>query len=64
MCICVQVFKILICSDTLFSFFLVRVIITTKYALPQVRKPQETLDDKKREELGRLKKTVNGLINR
>ncbi|KFP77979.1 Nucleolar MIF4G domain-containing protein 1, partial [Acanthisitta chloris] len=37
---------------------------TTKYVPPQVRKAQETLDDKKREELGRLKKMVNGLINR
>ncbi|XP_010005353.1 PREDICTED: nucleolar MIF4G domain-containing protein 1 [Chaetura pelagica] len=36
----------------------------TKYIPPQVRKAQETLDDKKREELGRLKKMVNGLINR
>ncbi|XP_074013552.1 nucleolar MIF4G domain-containing protein 1 [Numenius arquata] len=36
----------------------------TKYVPPQVRKVQETLDDKKREELGRLKKMVNGLINR
>ncbi|XP_009946603.1 PREDICTED: nucleolar MIF4G domain-containing protein 1, partial [Leptosomus discolor] len=36
----------------------------TKYVPPQVRKAQETLDDKKREELGRLKKMVNGLINR
>uniref|UniRef100_A0A8B9EZ89 Nucleolar MIF4G domain-containing protein 1 n=1 Tax=Anser cygnoides TaxID=8845 RepID=A0A8B9EZ89_ANSCY len=35
-----------------------------KYVPPQVRKAQETLDDKKREELGRLKKMVNGLINR
>ncbi|KAM6134785.1 nucleolar MIF4G domain-containing protein 1 [Pterocles gutturalis] len=35
-----------------------------KYVPPQVRKVQETLDDKKREELGRLKKMVNGLINR
>ncbi|NXG71336.1 NOM1 protein, partial [Baryphthengus martii] len=34
------------------------------YVPPQVRKIQETLDDKKREELGRLKKMVNGLINR
>ncbi|NXS97407.1 NOM1 protein, partial [Jacana jacana] len=34
------------------------------YIPPQVRKVQETLDDKKREELGRLKKMVNGLINR
>ncbi|NWW48587.1 NOM1 protein, partial [Pedionomus torquatus] len=34
------------------------------YVAPQVRKVQETLDDKKREELGRLKKMVNGLINR
>ncbi|NXG56122.1 NOM1 protein, partial [Hemiprocne comata] len=34
------------------------------YIPPQVRKAQETLDDKKREELGRLKKMVNGLINR
>ncbi|NXR16981.1 NOM1 protein, partial [Cinclus mexicanus] len=34
------------------------------YVLPQIRKAQETLDDKKREELGRLKKMVNGLINR
>ncbi|NXG42154.1 NOM1 protein, partial [Psilopogon haemacephalus] len=34
------------------------------YVPPQVRKAQETLDDKKREELGRLKKMVNGLINR
>ncbi|KAM6410999.1 LOW QUALITY PROTEIN: nucleolar MIF4G domain-containing protein 1 [Pluvialis apricaria] len=37
---------------------------TTKYVPPQVRKAQVTLDDKKREELGRLKKMVNGLINR
>ncbi|XP_054373211.1 nucleolar MIF4G domain-containing protein 1 isoform X2 [Molothrus ater] len=36
----------------------------TKYVPPQIRKAQETLDDKKREELGRLKKMVNGLINR
>ncbi|OPJ85314.1 nucleolar MIF4G domain-containing protein 1 [Patagioenas fasciata monilis] len=36
----------------------------TKYVPPHVRKVQETLDDKKREELGRLKKMVNGLINR
>ncbi|XP_009474274.1 PREDICTED: nucleolar MIF4G domain-containing protein 1, partial [Nipponia nippon] len=36
----------------------------TKYVPPQVRKAQETLDDKKREQLGRLKKMVNGLINR
>ncbi|KAI1242589.1 Nucleolar MIF4G domain-containing protein 1, partial [Lamprotornis superbus] len=36
----------------------------TKYVPPQVRKAQETLDDTKREELGRLKKMVNGLINR
>ncbi|XP_042658121.1 nucleolar MIF4G domain-containing protein 1 isoform X2 [Tyto alba] len=36
----------------------------TKYVPPQVRKAQETQDDKKREELGRLKKMVNGLINR
>ncbi|XP_065484903.1 nucleolar MIF4G domain-containing protein 1 isoform X2 [Caloenas nicobarica] len=36
----------------------------TKYVPPRVRKVQETLDDKKREELGRLKKMVNGLINR
>ncbi|RLW11540.1 hypothetical protein DV515_00001345 [Chloebia gouldiae] len=36
----------------------------TKYIPPQIRKVQETLDDKKREELGRLKKMVNGLINR
>ncbi|KAM9287824.1 nucleolar MIF4G domain-containing protein 1 isoform 2-T2 [Cariama cristata] len=36
----------------------------TKYIPPQVRKAQESLDDKKREELGRLKKMVNGLINR
>ncbi|NWU78101.1 NOM1 protein, partial [Onychorhynchus coronatus] len=34
------------------------------YVPPQVRRAQETLDDKKREELGRLKKMVNGLINR
>ncbi|NXV41919.1 NOM1 protein, partial [Uria aalge] len=34
------------------------------YVPPQVRKSQEILDDKKREELGRLKKMVNGLINR
>ncbi|NXO36067.1 NOM1 protein, partial [Locustella ochotensis] len=34
------------------------------YVPPQIRKAQETLDDKKREELGRLKKMVNGLINR
>ncbi|XP_065587602.1 nucleolar MIF4G domain-containing protein 1 [Cyrtonyx montezumae] len=36
----------------------------TKYIPPQVRKAQEVLDDKKKEELGRLKKIVNGLINR
>ncbi|TRZ20267.1 hypothetical protein HGM15179_006852 [Zosterops borbonicus] len=36
----------------------------TKYVPPQIRKAQETLDEKKREELGRLKKMVNGLINR
>uniref|UniRef100_A0A8C3LT44 Nucleolar MIF4G domain-containing protein 1 n=1 Tax=Chrysolophus pictus TaxID=9089 RepID=A0A8C3LT44_CHRPC len=36
----------------------------TKYIPPQVRKAQEALDDKKKEELGRLKKMVNGLINR
>ncbi|XP_010226161.1 PREDICTED: nucleolar MIF4G domain-containing protein 1 [Tinamus guttatus] len=36
----------------------------TKYVPPQVRGAQEALDDKKREELGRLKKMVNGLINR
>ncbi|XP_050178607.1 nucleolar MIF4G domain-containing protein 1 [Myiozetetes cayanensis] len=36
----------------------------TKYVPPQARRAQETLDDKKREELGRLKKMVNGLINR
>ncbi|OXB73249.1 UNVERIFIED_CONTAM: hypothetical protein H355_014621 [Colinus virginianus] len=35
-----------------------------KYIPPQVRKAQEVLDDKKKEELGRLKKIVNGLINR
>ncbi|NWZ54349.1 NOM1 protein, partial [Haliaeetus albicilla] len=34
------------------------------YVPPQVRKAQEALNDKKREELGRLKKMVNGLINR
>ncbi|NXU54797.1 NOM1 protein, partial [Turnix velox] len=34
------------------------------YVPPQARKVQETLDNKKREELGRLKKMVNGLINR
>ncbi|NWV00978.1 NOM1 protein, partial [Upupa epops] len=34
------------------------------YVPPQVRKAQEMPDDKKREELGRLKKMVNGLINR
>ncbi|KAM8810467.1 nucleolar MIF4G domain-containing protein 1 [Eudromia elegans] len=36
----------------------------TKYVPPQVRRAQEALDDKKMEELGRLKKMVNGLINR
>ncbi|XP_031471818.1 nucleolar MIF4G domain-containing protein 1 [Phasianus colchicus] len=36
----------------------------TKYIPPQVRKAQEALDGKKKEELGRLKKMVNGLINR
>ncbi|XP_071590847.1 nucleolar MIF4G domain-containing protein 1 [Heliangelus exortis] len=36
----------------------------TKYIPPQVRKVQDTIDDKKREELRRLKKMVNGLINR
>ncbi|XP_009869959.1 PREDICTED: nucleolar MIF4G domain-containing protein 1, partial [Apaloderma vittatum] len=36
----------------------------SRYVPPQVRKAQEALDDKKREELGRLKKMVNGLINR
>ncbi|NWS20674.1 NOM1 protein, partial [Pachyramphus minor] len=34
------------------------------YVPPQVRRAQEAIDDKKREELGRLKKMVNGLINR
>ncbi|NWX15834.1 NOM1 protein, partial [Aegotheles bennettii] len=34
------------------------------YVPLQVRKAQETLDDKKKEKLGRLKKMVNGLINR
>uniref|UniRef100_A0A8C8RVT1 Nucleolar MIF4G domain-containing protein 1 n=1 Tax=Pelusios castaneus TaxID=367368 RepID=A0A8C8RVT1_9SAUR len=37
---------------------------TTKYIPPPVRRVDETVDDKKREELGRLKKTVKGLINR
>ncbi|XP_039382438.1 nucleolar MIF4G domain-containing protein 1 isoform X2 [Mauremys reevesii] len=36
----------------------------TKYVPPPVRRVDETMDDKKREELGRLKKTVKGLINR
>ncbi|XP_062981988.1 nucleolar MIF4G domain-containing protein 1 [Elgaria multicarinata webbii] len=36
----------------------------TKYVPPQMRKSEETLDAKKREELERLKKTVKGLINR
>ncbi|XP_074918301.1 nucleolar MIF4G domain-containing protein 1 isoform X2 [Chelonoidis abingdonii] len=35
-----------------------------KYVPPPVRRVDETMDDKKREELGRLKKTVKGLINR
>uniref|UniRef100_K7GIM2 Nucleolar MIF4G domain-containing protein 1 n=2 Tax=Pelodiscus sinensis TaxID=13735 RepID=K7GIM2_PELSI len=37
---------------------------TTKYVPPSVRRADEVMDDKKREELGRLKKTVKGLINR
>ncbi|XP_052550849.1 nucleolar MIF4G domain-containing protein 1 isoform X2 [Tympanuchus pallidicinctus] len=36
----------------------------TKYIPPQVRKAQEAFDGKKKEELERLKKMVNGLINR
>ncbi|KAH1177365.1 nucleolar MIF4G domain-containing protein 1 [Mauremys mutica] len=36
----------------------------TKYVPPPVRRVDETMDDKKSEELGRLKKTVKGLINR
>uniref|UniRef100_A0A8C3HYK9 Nucleolar MIF4G domain-containing protein 1 n=1 Tax=Chrysemys picta bellii TaxID=8478 RepID=A0A8C3HYK9_CHRPI len=36
----------------------------TKYVPPPVRRVDNTMDDKKREELGRLKKTVKGLINR
>ncbi|XP_038247728.1 nucleolar MIF4G domain-containing protein 1 [Dermochelys coriacea] len=36
----------------------------TMYVPPPVRRADETTDDKKREELGRLKKTVKGLINR
>ncbi|XP_048807665.1 nucleolar MIF4G domain-containing protein 1 [Lagopus muta] len=36
----------------------------TKYIPPQVRKAQEAVDGKKKEELERLKKMVNGLINR
>ncbi|XP_050798192.1 nucleolar MIF4G domain-containing protein 1 isoform X1 [Gopherus flavomarginatus] len=35
-----------------------------KYVPPPVRRVDETMDDKKREELGKLKKTVKGLINR
>lgn len=63
---CVRVFKILVSSDTLFSCFPGKSDNhgATKYVPPQIRKAQETLDDKKREELGRLKKMVNGLINR
>ncbi|CAM4523831.1 nucleolar MIF4G domain-containing protein 1 [Caretta caretta] len=34
------------------------------YVPPPARRVDETMDDKKREELGRLKKTVKGLINR
>lgn len=34
------------------------------YVPPAARRVDETMDDKKREELGRLKKTVKGLINR
>ncbi|CAM5112957.1 unnamed protein product [Natator depressus] len=36
----------------------------TMYVPPPARRVDETMDDKKREELGRLKKTVKGLINR
>ncbi|KYO46932.1 nucleolar MIF4G domain-containing protein 1 [Alligator mississippiensis] len=36
----------------------------TKYVPPQARGAGERMDDKKREELLRLKKTVNGLVNR
>ncbi|EMP34219.1 Nucleolar MIF4G domain-containing protein 1 [Chelonia mydas] len=36
----------------------------TMYVPPAARRVDETMDDKKREELGRLKKTVKGLINR
>lgn len=66
MCICVWIFKILVSFGSLFYCFLGKHhnCSATKYAPPQVRKAQETLDDKKREELGRLKKMVNGLINR
>lgn len=66
MYICVQVFKILVSSNTLFSSFSGKSDnhSATKYVPPQIRKAQETVDDKKREELGRLKKMVNGLINR
>uniref|UniRef100_A0A8C3RWS8 Nucleolar MIF4G domain-containing protein 1 n=1 Tax=Chelydra serpentina TaxID=8475 RepID=A0A8C3RWS8_CHESE len=35
-----------------------------KYVPSPVRRVDETMDDKKKEELGRLKKTVKGLINR
>ncbi|XP_053120720.1 nucleolar MIF4G domain-containing protein 1 [Hemicordylus capensis] len=36
----------------------------TKYVPPQLRRSEETIDAKKREELERLKKTLKGLINR
>ncbi|KAF4798865.1 Nucleolar MIF4G domain-containing protein 1 [Turdus rufiventris] len=56
----------LVSSDTLFSCFPPKSDNhgATKYVPPQIRKSLEALDDKKREELGRLKKMVNGLINR
>lgn len=66
MYICVWIFKILVSFGCVFYCFPGKSHnrSVTKYAPPQVRKAQETLDDKKREELGRLKKMVNGLINR
>ncbi|XP_054847108.1 nucleolar MIF4G domain-containing protein 1 [Eublepharis macularius] len=38
--------------------------VATKYVPPQMRKSEEIMDAKKREELERLKKALKGLINR
>uniref|UniRef100_A0A8D0GCL9 Nucleolar protein with MIF4G domain 1 n=1 Tax=Sphenodon punctatus TaxID=8508 RepID=A0A8D0GCL9_SPHPU len=39
-------------------------LCATKYVPPQMRRSEETVDAKKREELERLKKTLKGLMNR